>query len=262
MPNDPFRGPPPKEVPLPRAPLARVLTQLRFPPIWAIADPATIVPFQEQIRGAYPLSDREVVQRIDLGSESQAAVRPEAVWRFQDRDKAWRVSLGPAFLALETLKYTSRQDFLARADSLIEALSKTINPQLVTRVGLRYLDRLDATALERISDLVRPEVIGSYSLFKAAIRHILANAEFATAEGATINARWGMLPSGATYEPSILEPIEDKSWVIDLDMYIEAQADFTNAVLTPQLESFAKRIYAVFRYMVTKQFLAYYEGKP
>jgi uncharacterized protein (TIGR04255 family) len=188
-------------------------------------------------------------------------VRPEPVWRFQDRDKVWRVSVGPSFLALETLKYSSRKDFLDRTDSLIEALRKTINPQLATRVGLRYLDRLDGAAVEQIADLLRREVLGSYTLFKPAVRHILANAEFATEEGATITARWGMLPSDTTFEPNLLEPIKGSSWVLDLDMFSPAQTDFTAATLSPQLESFAKRIYAVFRYMVTKKFLAYYGGQ-
>jgi hypothetical protein len=44
-------------------------------------------------------------------------------------------------------------------------------------------------------------------------------------------------------------------------MYSDRQGDFTAAVLAPQLEAFAKRIYAVFRFMVTPKFLEHYGRK-
>jgi uncharacterized protein (TIGR04255 family) len=247
-------------VPLPSAPLVRVLTQVRFPPIWSIADPTAIAPFQEVIRATYPLSTKEVVQHIELSPE-RPAVQADTIWRFQDRAEEWRVSLGTSFIALETTKYASRKDFLSRVGSLIDSLRRTVNPQLATRIGLRYVDRLDGAAVEQIEDLLRPEVLGSYTLFEGAVRNILANAEFATEEGATLTARWGMLPSGKSFDPNVLPPIKERSWVIDLDMYTTAQTDFAVAALSPQLEGFAKRIYAVFRYMVRDEFLTYYGGR-
>ena len=41
-------------------------------------------------------------------------------------------------------------------------------------------------------------------------------------------------------------------------MYSEAQIDFAAATLAPQLGAYAKRIYSVFRFMVTKEFLRRY----
>ena len=257
----PFTGKPPKEVPLKRAPLVHVIAQVRFPLLLTVTDPASVAPFQDLIRSAYPVADNEVVQRLVMSATApQEAVKStaESIWRFQDRNKQWRASLAPNFLALETTRYTSRKDFIARIIFLVAALERTLNPQITTRVGLRYIDRIEGDAVDKIPDLIRPEILGSYTLFAPALRHILAYAEFATEEGATLGARWGMLPADGTIDPNVLEPIPSKSWILDLDMYSGDQSNFSAAALELQLESFAQRIYAVFRFMVTEQFLDHY----
>jgi uncharacterized protein (TIGR04255 family) len=101
-------------------------------------------------------------------------------------------------------------------------------------------------------------VLGSYTLFAPAIRHIFANGEFNTEEGATLTARWGMLPPAGTIDPNVLEPIPDQSWILDLDVFTADQGNFNAATLELQLKTFAERIYAVFRYMVTDKFLVHY----
>jgi uncharacterized protein (TIGR04255 family) len=257
----PFSGPPPEEVPLARAPLVRVLAQIRFPTVLAVTDPIAVAPFQERIRKMYPSGDKEVIQVLQLNPENphQAVkVEAESIWRFQDREKHWRVSLAPTFLALETTHYTSRKDFLSRMKGLIEALEQTLNPQLTQRVGLRYIDRIEDDAIERVHQLIKPEFLGSQARFGQAVRHILTESQLSTEEGATLTARWALLPPNATTDPRALEPAKGKSWVLDLDMHVDGQVDFAAATLTRQLEQFAERIYAVFRFMVTDQFLEHY----
>jgi uncharacterized protein (TIGR04255 family) len=257
----PFSGPAPKEVPLKRAPLVRVLTQIKFPLLLSVADAKSVAPFQDLIRSAYPIGDKETVQRLEISAETpQQPVKTEAesIWRFHDLDKHWRVSLGTTFLALETTRYASRKDFIARIIFLVAALERTFNPQVTTRVGLRYIDRIEGDAVANIHDLIRSEVLGSYTLFAPAVRHIFANGEFNTEEGATLTARWGMLPPAGTIDPNVLEPIPDQSWILDLDVFTADQGNFNAATLELQLKTFAERIYAVFRYMVTDKFLVHY----
>ncbi|MGA7328789.1 MAG: TIGR04255 family protein, partial [Rhodomicrobium sp.] len=67
----PFSGPPSAEVPLPDAPLVRVLAQVSFPQIFNIAKADTVAPFQERIRGEYPLTQPEVLHTVQsLGPDS------------------------------------------------------------------------------------------------------------------------------------------------------------------------------------------------
>jgi uncharacterized protein (TIGR04255 family) len=257
---EPFGGPAPPEVPLTHAPLVRVLAQVRFPDLATIADPSAVAPFQERIRSSYPIAHREVLQHIQLSPQDPEAVKTgrEEIWRFQDREKSWRASLAPNFLALETTRYKSRSDFLKRMGTLIGALEETLNPQITQRLGLRYIDRIEGDAVGKVHQLVKPEFLGVQTLLGDALRHVVTQAHFSTEEGATVAARWGLLPPDGTTDPTTLEPIKSQSWVLDLDMFVEGQGDFRKAALAPQLEKFAERIYAVFRSIVTEAFLSHY----
>ena len=61
---DPLFGDEPDRVHLERAPLVRVLAQVRFPKILKISDDTHIADFQEQIRRDYPLFAKDQGQNI------------------------------------------------------------------------------------------------------------------------------------------------------------------------------------------------------
>ena len=259
----PFSGSPPTEVSLSQAPLIRVLVQIKFPQILNILKPEAVAPFQELIRKNYPLMQSQLLHTILIpGPDGNPAISNVQVWRFEDKSHHWRGSLATDFLALETTRYTSRTDFISRIAELIDALHATFNPQITQRIGLRYIDRLQDKAFHSINALIKPDFLGPTEAdYQAAAIHMLTQALFATEEGAHVNARWGKLPAGATLDPNAIEPINEPSWVMDFDMFMEAEQGFSAAELTPLLESFAERLYAVFRFMVTDQFLEFYGGK-
>ena len=257
----PLTGPPPAEVPLPRAPLVRVLAQLRFPPILAIAKPDAVAGFQEAIRSDYPLLEEEQGHMVVLGG-GDPEVKKEVIWRFSDIDSQWRVSLAPNFVALETLKYTSRRSFVDRLTTLFGAAEKSFNPQQAQRLGLRYIDQLTGEALTDIARLIRPEVRGIVdSPLGRAAQRFMSDARFQV-NGASIQARWGNLPENSTIDPNVLDPIGEPSWILDIDMYTTAPSKFATAELASTAEDFAESIYRVFRWMVTDDFLRFYGGKP
>ena len=65
-----------------------------------------------------------------------------------------------------------------------------------------------------------------------------------------------------TFDPSILPPIDSESWLQDLDLAKDYLTPMTPNELTAKTRAFAERLYAVFRFMVTKDFLREYGGKP
>jgi uncharacterized protein (TIGR04255 family) len=257
----PFSGPPPAEVPLPRAPLVRVIGQISFHPILALREAATVAPFQERIRAEYPVLRPETVQRIEVAPSSAAKIEQETIWRFSDADQNWRVSLTPNFLALETPRYTSRTDFLRRLNVIITALQETVDPRLTLRIGLRYISRVEGDALSKLTRLIQPGFLGALdTAFGHAARHLLTESLLTTDEG-MLTARWGKLPPHATVDPHAIEPIATASWIHDLDLFTEKPHTFNSTELMEVLEGFAKRLYAVFRSMVTDDYLTYYGGK-
>lgn len=257
--DNPFLNHPPAEVPLPRAPLVRVLSQLRYPTIAIIEDLKAIAPFQEALRDTYPVLREEMNQNLVV-SPSGSSVERQRLWRFSAIEGEWRVSLAAGFVALETSAYTNRHEFLARLSDVIDALASTFRPKAFDRFGLRYVDRISGSSLDEIERLVRPEVRGIVgSAVGMNVRHGLSETVFeAHEEQANLLARWGLLPPNAGIDPSI-PPVGEKSWILDLDMFVERPASTFDAdELKRKAEAFATRSYTFFRWAVTDDFLREY----
>ena len=260
-----------KEIHLPRAPLERVISQTRVPPILSIRNPDKVAVFQEKIQQTYPcLNKEEFVQSIKLGSSEPEDLQTNIIWRFTDgaeRPK-WRVSLGEDFVSLETKKYYSRKDFLKRLSEVLYALECTFEPTTAVRFGLRYIDRLKGKAVENISELVQPEVLGISKptgklsrVLKPSVISQITEVQFLASKNNLICGRWGPVPKNAAYDQNAIEAINSLTWVLDLDMFTAQSFPFDNKNLLKTAKEFSERIYWVFRQMVTEEFLKYYGGK-
>ena len=258
---DPFLAPPPNQVPLPRSPLVHVLAQIRFPPILAIRSPDSASGFQEQLRADYPILDREEARQVTFGPDG-ASQTTEVIWRLSDRDRSWRASLATGFVALETTRYTSRADFAAHLRKVLAAAEVAFAPQIATRIGVRYIDRVEGEALHAIRKLVRPEVLGlAATPLASRTTHSLAETLLRGEQG-QLRARWGLLPPQATVDPAAYPPVDRPTWILDLDMFQEAETLFAADELAATAERLAEQVYAVFRWAVTDEFLRHYGGEP
>lgn len=267
----PLNPSPTPEVSLPRAPLARVLAQARFPTILAVRDPDRVAGFQDALRETYPNLNQDQVHSIRLGGGEAPDVRPDLIWRLTDRETGpgWRVSLGVDFVALETSSYDSRRDFLDRLLTVLSAVEEAFRPASASRLGLRYIGRLTGEAVDRIAELVHAEVLGIIQptdtldpSLRDSVIHQLTEVQFLSPAGTRVQGRWGQLPANATYDPNALEPVEVPSWVLDLDMFTAESQPFASEDLLRTATGFAECLYWVFRQMVTVEFLRFYGGEP
>ena len=260
--DNPLEAPTPEEVPLKDAPLVRVIAQLRFPEILSVEQRDFVASFQEATRSRYPVLRQEQTQGLLLGPGGVAQAKPRIAWRFNDTTGDWRVSLTSEFLALETTRYVSRSDFLGRLRFLAEAVVEHIGPSQLDRLGVRYIDRIAGPPVEAIATLVRPEVrgIAGTSIATHAV-HAISESLF-DVEGAQILARWGCLPPGATVDPSAIEPAKEKSWILDIDMFSAVPMPFEVDQVISEAQRYSERIYTVFRWAVTNEFLVRFGGKP
>jgi uncharacterized protein (TIGR04255 family) len=257
---DPFVAPVPSEVPLRNAPLVRVIAQLRFPEILSVEQRDFVAPFQEAIRKKYSVLRKEQTHGVLVGPSGVAPAKAHVAWRFSDSEGSWRVSLTPEFLALETTKYVSRADFLERLEFLAGVLDEHVEPGQLDRLGIRYIDRITGGAVDEIDRLVRPEIRGLAGTEAAThVIHSISESMFAV-EDAQILARWGCLPPGATVDPAAVESVAEKSWILDLDMFTTDPSPFQVDRVVARARGFAERIYTVFRWAVTDEFLVRYGG--
>ena len=254
-------GPPVASVPLPDSPLVFVVTQIRFPLVASINDPAFVGPFQERIRCTYNdlRQDQEIL--VTLGPDGATNQQKGSVWRFSDEPGGWEVALAPEFIALATHRYTSRSDFMGRLGALLEVFDAWLQPTKVRRVGVRFIDRIGEAHLNSIDRLVRREVLGPLTVANppdGRLQQTLTDSEYRFDDQTGLRARWGVLPARTTFDPAI-DPWDDPSWVLDIDAWHD-ERPFDCTDIRQQVQAFCDRIYRYFRWVVTDDFLTTFGG--
>lgn len=261
---DPLTSALPAEVPLPNAPLVRVIAQVRFPQVLSIEKRDFVAPFQEAIRSQYPVLrvEHKHIQSLMVGPQGASPMPPQVIWRFANEENNWRASLAPDFAAIETIAYQSRDDFFDRFQEIILALAEHVGPRVVDRIGVRYIDRITGDSVSKINQLVRPEVLGIVATEAAKhAQHTLSESVFTVPEpAAQLLARWGLLPKGGTVDPAAIEPLAEVSWILDLDMFRPESRAFAPDNVVADARAYAERIYGFFRWVVTEDFLRLYGG--
>ncbi|MCY3020094.1 MAG: TIGR04255 family protein [Planctomycetota bacterium] len=258
---DPVTATPPAEVSLNNAPLVRVIAQVRFPMVAAIGQQKFIAPFQEAIRKKYPVLRPEHTQNIIL-NPGAPEVKTQTVWRFLDVSANWRVSLAPDFLALETSKYTNRTDFIDRLNHVVSAAKEHVEPSLVDRLGVRYINRISGEEVNDIASLVRSELTGVLTTpLGGHVEHVLSETMIRV-DNNQVMARWGCVPPKVTVDPTAIEPVDDRSWILDVDMFTATPFAFEVERISNDALSFASRVYTFFRWAVTEEFLRRHGGNP
>lgn len=258
--EDPLTDPAPPEVPLPHAPLVRVIAQVLFPEVLSITKPDFVASFQEALRPSYPALKQGQTQEIIFGPSGAISSKAESVWRFTDRSQCWTISLASNFLAIETTSYTSRSDFLERFRVALVALQDHINPGIISRLGIRYIDRIEGDDMSNIRSLVRDEVSGIAGLPTGDSATIaVSESHFQLPEGALI-CRWGQFAKNVTVDPSTIEAIDQPSWILDIDMSTTIPFELVVDEVVNRSQFFAERIYTFFRWAVSDAFLVRYGG--
>ena len=265
--DTPLAGPPPPEVPLADPPLVRVIAQVRFPLIASLEKQEFIASFQEAIRGVYPVLRPEESRGVVLGPQGVVDARSNTSWRFTEASGAWRVTLAPDFLALDTTRYSSRDDFMRRWGVVLQALKEHVAPRVMDRLGIRYIDRVSGQDLTDLPHLVRPVVAGILgSPLAEHARHAISESVFVLPEDqGQVTVRWGLLPAQSTVDPGGLDPIDEPSWILDTDAFQSfptGSRELSVNAVVEQARGFAERIYSIFRWVVTDEFLRRYGGEP
>jgi uncharacterized protein (TIGR04255 family) len=242
----------------------RVISRLGLSPLLSLDCPQHIAGFQEALRERYPLLAVDERPAAVLGARGIAG-RPSVIWRFLDLVGSWRVSLARDFVAVETSSYRSRVEFLGRMREVLSALEEHVRPGYVGFVGLRYIDRVSGPWLGDIEELIRPELLSGLRKTSLGehLHHQMSQASFRLPDSRRLlTLRWGEVPENATPDPEALEPIEERSRVLDLDIVSAGLRTFDVDSQVALLEELAARIYAVFRWAVSDEFLRRCGGDP
>jgi uncharacterized protein (TIGR04255 family) len=246
--------PVPEEIPLPAAPLIRAIAQVRFTRVpelvnakaeEALASALTRFPIRGQVEGLSWVPGGDAIR--------------ESLKTFEDLEDRWKVTIGPEFLALETTNYLSRADFIATMREVLEGLATVQTPPRVTRIGMRFIDRIEnPTDLQR---LLNPALLGwipytdewtlSHQIHQVLLQHPDKTAQ--------VQVKSLCLPPNVTVDPAI-NPVESRSWVLDIDAFTEQRHGFDVEAMSSTLLRLSEMAYSVFRWSTTNQFLVHFGG--
>lgn len=265
----PFGDPIPS-VHLSEPPLNLVVAQVRFPPILALdfdAGRELVAGFQDRIRGTYPMvqEGREVgvaLAEPDFAPKTTTGL----LFRFSSPDHAWQVSLARSFVALQTATYTERSDLVDRLREVLDAVARTIQPEICERIGVRYSSRIaDPSLLARLPQLIRPEILGAAiesDVGDDSVERVhMVTDSFYALPTAALRARWGLIPPGTTIDANV-PPAPTDSFFIDIDVFSTSVTELDSTELVNRVQEFCDRQYRYFRWMVTPAYLVAHGGQP
>jgi uncharacterized protein (TIGR04255 family) len=249
--------PAPPEIHLTNAPLERVLGQVRFSRAPELIEPEVEKALAADLKD-YPV--RDTVQGVALqlpGMQPQV----ESFRTFEDAEGAWKVTVASDFVALETGRYDSRSDFLSRLGRVLEAVAGVGAPPRVTRIGIRYLDRIvDPVGL---ANLVNPALLGwlpELADSDEVLNHQILQTLLHAPDGASkVQVRSLCLPENVSFDP-LIQPVPKRSWVLDIDAFDETPTTFVPAATVDAVNALSQHAYSVFRWATTAAFLTRYGG--
>jgi uncharacterized protein (TIGR04255 family) len=273
--SNPFLDPSPAEVPLRRCPLVRVIAQVTFPTQLQLVERDTVSKLQQELTSLLPVlseSNSEVMLfNFQLNSQSGSfspTTSKEIQWHFdhQEGPETYRLTVGTESVSLQTMRYTSRSEFFEMFESCLRAVHAVLPIPLMLRLGVRYIDRLPVNEID-LPTMVREElrgvsILGEFANDALSIHHFQCPTPN---EDALIVGKVGVLAPGATTDPRIITPQADATWILDLDMMrqkvqmgappqvVPVPYDIQSTIDTAI--SFSRRIYTVFRWVLTDEFL-------
>jgi uncharacterized protein (TIGR04255 family) len=259
----PLGGKPPAERHLSKAPLERVIAQIRFPVILKIEDKSAVSDFQEAIRRDYPVLQEMQTQTMQIqmgptGPSSVSAISRN--WQFSNALGTWKLVLARDTLTIESISYESRADLLARWNVAINALNASFRPEIVLRIGMRYIDRIKDAPFKNFESLINSKHLGSaVGNLKKHLKYSLCEASFEVEEGELL-LRWGVMPAMMSPDLSAIAQLPHESFVLDIDVWSMQQREFHSEALLVAFQQLTERAYSVFRFAVTDEFLKVYEG--
>ena len=148
---------------LPRSPLILVIAQVQFSPVEGVRK--YIRDIQEELRmKGFPYFEMCPIQQVTMmGPSLQVSTTDQ--WFFTDKSKQTNIVLTKNALVVNTVKYTTFDEYLPKVGEAVEVISQKLKLAqfgALERVSLRYVDQirqLDGVTPEK---MVKDEYLGGF----------------------------------------------------------------------------------------------------
>lgn len=175
-------------------------------------------------------------------------------------DEGWtlQVAVSSATLFVDGEHYRGVGDFRGRLERVLHALHDVADVRRCDRLGVRFLDIVEAVGAEWAS-WFRPEVVGlghpalSGSTLASTLTETRLRAESAGESDRQIEGviRHGVVPPGSVIQGVPPRPVPTPSFLFDMDIYTAKPEPFETRRLAEQFTALHRELEKVFYWSVT-----------
>lgn len=255
---------------LTKAPVYYMLAQVRFNPIWKLADYSATI--QEAFRKlGYSDARFEALSKVNLAdiTDAQPGVKVpvEQALRYSytnaERDFGFIVQADS--VTCHTTSYETFPSFLRRFGDALGVLHSVLDLDYSERIGVRYLDAIIPTENKNAASYLRPEMRGLREQFDGVPLHTFSENVFRVDECMVVSR--AIILSGSIGFPPDLIPgplrLADRfagyageHCTLDTDCFLESRRKFDVDGLLVSLQAIQDQASAVFKAVVTREALA------
>ncbi len=260
-----------------RPPLIQALVQVKFPLSAQFQTLAGVAPVQAGLEDVLPFMEQVQSHHVSvaLGPGGADSYQSESSisWRFSDGG-TWSLLLEPTAATLSAgSDYRGIDDFADRFAKVLSALAGAGRFRRCDRIGVRYVNIIDLPlGMDREwTKWFRPELTGwsSSNILEAGTQLVadINQSQFrvkpvgpftdAPGDVQTI-IHYGLIPPGAQIQINPPRSLEQKSYVLDMDIFIQASQDFRPDDLVMQLRILHSQIDSFFRWSLTEDGAAHF----
>ena len=120
--------------------LKQAVCELRFPTVMELGDSRPPAVMVTALRKEYP--HLELANQVTIGVGASAGTSNAHIFRSSKLN--WTVSLNQSSLSIETTAYPGFPQMRERVLRVVDAAAKIIDSDVFTRIGLRYINVIDA----------------------------------------------------------------------------------------------------------------------
>lgn len=254
-------------------PLIQAVVQILFPLEARFQELSGIASIQDALQDLLPYVEGGPTQSVavQVGIGGMVSSTSKVIWKFTG-DEAWEFTLEPGGAALSVAgdDYRGIEDFRQRFSHVLQALAKTGRVRRCNRIGIRYINAVESLPGDEKawmrwfkkellgwvgSDILVPDVRTQSSITQTQML-VSPSGPLASAP-ADIQAliRHGILPAGTEIPvgTDASRGLKQVSYILDVDMFIQAAQRFDPAALIEQFEALHGQIDAFFRWSLTQE---------
>lgn len=220
----PFTGDSNRRVRLDAAPLQLVIVQVQWPEHVQLSSSfENAANLFSASLPEFPLVNEIAETDIKISPEGVEEVKGAQSYQYSSVDGFWMIHLNRKFISLSCRAYPGYEfkDVLDKLSSILVSVEKYLAVEAVSRVGVRYINRVDkARSIESLEKYFDQSSLGYQNLEipeGISLRESVSQAVFVLGD-ISFNVRSGLMAPGTTPDRA-LPPSGNTAWALDLDAF-------------------------------------------